>query len=204
MLRQRMRCDAPPFSPADYDFIMQRCDDRPRSKVLNELKEKYSTSQKRIYQIWRGEEKNRVAWDQPIYMPISDGCLPVVNYDPASLSNTNVIDKQNDTDFQNKYNSTILALENIRHEAGAEPNKSTDSTLEGGSKVKKTGGKKSKSKSALALLTPSSIQTQPNQASKNDANIENLDAMFENMVEKSTKILDEKKKRYPENNLPIP
>src|SRR5688572_9516595 len=24
MLRLRMRCDAPPFSPADYDFIMQR------------------------------------------------------------------------------------------------------------------------------------------------------------------------------------
>src|SRR5215471_6740307 len=99
MPRQRMRCDAPPFSPADYDFIMQRHDDRPRSKVLNELKEKYNTSQKRIYQIWRGEEKNRVAWDQPIYMP--EGT--------ASLSSTNVIDKQNDTYFQNKYNSTILA-----------------------------------------------------------------------------------------------
>ena len=23
MLRQRMRCDAPPFLPADYDHIMQ-------------------------------------------------------------------------------------------------------------------------------------------------------------------------------------
>ena len=85
MLRQRMRCDAPPFSPADYDFIMQRRDDRPRSKVLNELKEKYSTSQKRIYQIWRGEKKNRVAWDQPIHMPTaSPGGT-------ASLSNINVV-----------------------------------------------------------------------------------------------------------------
>ena len=46
---------------------MQCHNNRPRSKVLNELKEKYSISQKRIYQIWRGEEKNRVAWDQPIY-----------------------------------------------------------------------------------------------------------------------------------------
>ena len=44
MLRQRMRCDAPSFSPADYDFIMQYYDNRPRFKVLNELKEKYNTS----------------------------------------------------------------------------------------------------------------------------------------------------------------
>jgi len=65
-----MRCDVLPFLPADYNFIMQCRDDKPRSKVLNELKEKYSTSQKCIYQIWRGEEKNRVAWDQPIYMLI--------------------------------------------------------------------------------------------------------------------------------------
>ncbi len=39
MLRQRMRCDAPPFSPADYNFIMQYRDERSRSKVLYELKE---------------------------------------------------------------------------------------------------------------------------------------------------------------------
>ena len=51
MLRQCIRCNAPSFSPADYDFIIQHRDDRPRSKVLNELKEKYSTSQKHIYQI---------------------------------------------------------------------------------------------------------------------------------------------------------
>ena len=68
MLRQRIRCDAPSLSLADYDFIMQCRNDRPRSKVLNELKEKYSISQKCIYQIWKGEEKNRVAWDQPIYL----------------------------------------------------------------------------------------------------------------------------------------
>jgi hypothetical protein len=57
MLRQRIRCDAPSLSLADYDFIMQCRNDRPRSKVLNELKEKYSISQKRIYQIWRGKKK---------------------------------------------------------------------------------------------------------------------------------------------------
>jgi hypothetical protein len=70
--------------------------------------------------------------------------------------------------------------------------------------VKKTGGIKSKFKSTLALLTPSSIQTQPNQVSKNGANNVKLDALFENMVEKSTKILDEKKKCYSKNNLSIP
>ena len=102
----------------------------------------------------------------------------------------------------------IIPLENLMHDTEIEPSKSTDLASEEdailGSKVKKAGEKKSKSKFALALLTPSSIQTQPNQASKNDANNVKLDASFENMVEKSTKILDKKKKRYPENNLPIP
>ena len=71
------------------------------------------------------------------------------------------------------------------------------------SKKKKTGGKKSKSKSTLALPA-SSIETQPIQASKKDTNNVNLDASYKKMAEKSTKILDEKKKRYPENNSPIP
>ena len=60
MLRQRMRCDASPFSPADYDHIMQCAEKKPRDKVLKDLTDKYRISQKRIYQIWRGEEKNRV------------------------------------------------------------------------------------------------------------------------------------------------
>ncbi|RHZ78159.1 hypothetical protein Glove_167g26 [Diversispora epigaea] len=41
-------------------------------------KKKYKTSTKRIYQIWRGEEANRVLWDQPI--PHS--------YSPCLQSNT--------------------------------------------------------------------------------------------------------------------
>src|SRR5271154_6236066 len=79
MLRQRMRCDAPPFSPADYDHIMQCAEKKPRDKVLKDLTDKYRTSQKHIYQIWRGEEKNRVAWNQPIHMPT------------ASLSSINIV-----------------------------------------------------------------------------------------------------------------
>ena len=66
MVRRRIRSDAPLFTDLDYDFIMQRHDERPRHKVLKDLTEKYGTSSKRIYQIWRGEEINRVAWDQPL------------------------------------------------------------------------------------------------------------------------------------------
>ena len=61
MLRQRMRCDASPFSPANYDHIMQCAEKKPRDKVLKDLTDKYRISQKRIYQIWRSKEKNRVA-----------------------------------------------------------------------------------------------------------------------------------------------
>jgi hypothetical protein len=86
-----------------------------------------------------------------------------------------------------------------------EPSKSTDPALEGeailASKAKKTGGKKSKS---VQISEPSSIQIQPIQASKRDTNNVNLDASYEKMVEKSTKIIDVKKKCYPENNSPIP
>ena len=67
--------------------------------------------------------------------------------------------------------------------------------------MRKTGGKKSKFKFALALPVPS-IETQPIPASKKDTN--NMDILYEKMVEKSIKILNEKKKRYPENNLSIP
>ena len=86
MVRQRINCNAPLFSTADYDFIMQRENERPRKKVLDELMDKYNTSMKRIYQIWRGKEANRIVWNQPI-TDISNttyvgGCLPVVKYSP--------------------------------------------------------------------------------------------------------------------------
>ena len=66
MVRQRMNCNAPLFSQTDYNFIMQCKNERPRKKVLDELMAKYNTSMKRIYQIWRGEEANRIAWNQSI------------------------------------------------------------------------------------------------------------------------------------------
>ncbi len=88
-----------------------------------------------------------------------------------------------------------LGLSNIFSENHSECDIVSDS------KKKKTGGKKSKSKPMLALPAPS-IETQPIPASKKNTN--NMNALYEKMVKKSTKILDEKKKRYPENNSPIP
>ncbi|CAB5371830.1 unnamed protein product [Rhizophagus irregularis] len=47
---------------------------------------------KRIYQIWRGEEANRIAWNQPIAnisnTTYAGGCLPIVNHDPPGPSET--------------------------------------------------------------------------------------------------------------------
>ena len=80
MPRVRIRSDAPLFSREDYSYIMQCRDIKPRYKILNELMDKYKTSTKRIYQIWRGEESNRVLRDQPI---------PHF-YDDDSNRNTNV------------------------------------------------------------------------------------------------------------------
>src|SRR6266540_5943975 len=69
------------------------------------------------------------------------------------------------------------------------------------SKKKKSEGKKSKFKSTLALSAPS-IETQSIPTSKKDTN--NMNALYEKMVEKSTKIVDKKKKRYSKNNSSIP
>ena len=98
MLRRRMRCDAPSFSPTDYNFIMQCAEKKPRDEVLKDLTDKYRTSQKRIYQIWRGEEKNRVMWNQPIHMPI------------ASLSNINVVDEWTESEIQDQDVSPFAEL----------------------------------------------------------------------------------------------
>jgi hypothetical protein len=174
MLRQRMRCDAPPFSSADYDFIMQRRDERPRSKVLDELKEKFSTSQKRIYQIWRGEEKNRVAWDQPIHTPT------------ASLSNINAMGGRTELEIQGQDVSPFAELEKQIRDTKIEPSKSIDSVSKEGGKAKKIGGKKSKSKSALVELIPSPVQSQPISTSHEkivERNIKNI-ANMKNILEK--------------------
>jgi len=108
------------LSPADYKDIMQYRD--MKSKPLAQLSKKYNISNSRLYQIWRGQEFNRIQWND-------------------------VIDKQNEErqaerDFQNRFNTAFSTLENKIHDA--EISKSTDPVLEesAGSKAKKTGGKK--------------------------------------------------------------
>src|SRR3954453_22690913 len=116
------------LSPADYKDIMQYRD--MKSKPLVQLSKKYNISNSRLYQIWRGQEFNRIQWN-----------------DLAVASSMNVIDKQNEEcqakrDFQNKFNTAFTALENKIRDA--EISKSTDPVSEesAGSKAKKTGGKK--------------------------------------------------------------
>ena len=65
------------LSPADYKDIMQYRD--MKSKPLVQLSKKYNISNSRLYQIWRGQEFNRIQWN-----------------DLAVASSTNVIDKQNE------------------------------------------------------------------------------------------------------------
>ncbi|PKY33089.1 hypothetical protein RhiirB3_451737 [Rhizophagus irregularis] len=177
MLRQRMRCESPPFSPADYDHIMQCAEKKPRDKVLKDLTNKYRTSQKRIYQIWRGEEKNRVAWNQPIHMSTAGPG------GTASLSNINVVDGQIEPKIQGQDVSPFTELEKQIRDAKIEPSKSIDSVLEEGGKAKKAGGKKLKSKDGIPPLIPSPIQSQPIPTShekivernvKNIANMKNI------------------------------
>src|ERR1044072_2763604 len=133
-LRRYMRSDATKLSTADYEDIMQYRD--MKSKPLEQLRKKFHISSSRLYQIWRGQEVGRVEWN---YSTV-----------PLSYSSTNDIDKQNDTDFQNKYNSTILALENVIPVGEKNLGGSTDQDSEKGvfleSKKKKTGRKKTKSK----------------------------------------------------------
>ena len=79
----------------------------------------------------------------------------------ASLSNINVVNGRIEPKIQHLDVSPFAELEKQIHDAKIEPSKSIDSVLEEGEKAKKTGGKKSKSKSALAEITPSPVQTQP-------------------------------------------
>jgi hypothetical protein len=178
-LRRYMRSDATKLSTADYEDIMQYRD--MKSKPLEQLRKKFHISSSRLYQIWRGQKVGRVEWN---YSTV-----------PLSYSSTNDIDKQNDTDFQNKYNSTILALKNVIPDGAEKPSRSTDPVSEegviSGSKVKKTGGKKPKSKS-VRISEPSITQNQPTSTSPEGSeglNIsrEDLNAFYEKEAKRDKK-----------------
>ena len=101
-----------------------------KSKPLVQLSKKYNISNSRLYQIWRGQEFNRIQWN-----------------DLAVASSTNVIDKQNEErqaerDFQNKFDSAFTALKNKIYDTKI--SKSTNPALEedfiSDSKTKKLEG----------------------------------------------------------------
>ncbi len=77
----------------------------------------------------------------------------------TSLSNINVVGKRTESEIQGQDISSFTELKKQIHNTKIEPNKSIDSVLKEGEKVKKTRGKKSKFKSTLVELIPSSIQT---------------------------------------------
>ena len=104
----------------------------------------------------------------------------------ASLSNINVVGGRTKPEIQDQDVSPFAELEKQIRDGKIEPSKSIDSVLEEGEKAKKTGGKKSKSKSALAEITPSPVQTQPIPTSHEkivERNIKNI-ANIKNILEK--------------------
>ncbi|CAG8791065.1 8993_t:CDS:1, partial [Acaulospora morrowiae] len=44
------------LSSEDYKFIMQYQDEKPKSDVLKQLKERYPMTNNHFYKIWRGQE----------------------------------------------------------------------------------------------------------------------------------------------------
>ncbi|CAI2196737.1 4815_t:CDS:1, partial [Funneliformis geosporum] len=55
------------LSPADYKDIMQYRD--MKSKPVTQLSKKYNISNSRLYQIWRGQEFNRIQWNDLAVTP---------------------------------------------------------------------------------------------------------------------------------------
>ncbi|CAG8825840.1 12179_t:CDS:1, partial [Dentiscutata erythropus] len=98
LLNRHINSRASYLSLADYKDIMLYRD--MKSKPLAQLSKKYKISNSRLYQIWRGQEFNRIQWNGLAVTP-----------------STNVIDKQNEEhqaerDFQNKLDSASTALKN--------------------------------------------------------------------------------------------
>jgi hypothetical protein len=136
------------LSSEDYKDIMQYCD--LKSKPLAELSKKYKISNSRLYQIWRGQEFNRIQWN--------DLAVP--------QTSMNFIDKQNEErqaerEIQNKFDSAYTALENKIHDTKISKsiNPALEENIISDSKVKKTGGRKSRTKTVCASDSISSTES---------------------------------------------
>jgi hypothetical protein len=119
MVRLRLRSDAPVFSHKDYQYIMERRDEKPKYKVVHDLMKKYKTSSKRIYQIWRGEEASRVLWDQPILNPEDNDPENGSPFNTSSLdlqNRYNVIEKRTRsyTPINANRNNSLVSIQNLQ------------------------------------------------------------------------------------------
>jgi hypothetical protein len=135
------------LSPADYKDIMQYQNTKP--KPLAQLSKKYKISNSRLYQIWRGYEFNRIQWN-----------------DLAVTPSMNIMDKQNEErqaerEIQDKFDSAFTALENKIHDTkiSKSTNPASEENVISDSKVKKTGGRKSRTKTVCASDSISSTES---------------------------------------------
>ena len=87
--------------------------------------------------------------------------------------------EQTKSDIYDQNASPFTELENMIRNAKAQPS-SSEALEEGGSKAKKTGGKKSKPKSVQTQLIPVSLKS-------SDINKEKLRISYDEMVERSIK-----------------
>ncbi|GBC54077.2 hypothetical protein GLOIN_2v1886690 [Rhizophagus irregularis DAOM 181602=DAOM 197198] len=151
-----------------------------RGRIPNatqKMASKFHIGPKRVYEIWDNKERlQQGVVPEGVVISSSSG-QPVLDEN----SQTDKIE-QTESNIHGQNTSPFAELEKNIRDAKVESSKSTDSALE----------------------KRRHIQTQPIQTSKKDINNVNLDASYEKMVKKSTKIVDEKKKRYTENNSPIP
>ena len=80
------------LSPADYKDIMQYRD--MKSKPLAQLSKKYNISNSRLYQIWRGQEFNRIQWNDLAVAPSSVGIWTGHVLGRNSLEQSQTLDKK--------------------------------------------------------------------------------------------------------------
>ncbi|CAI2197488.1 5281_t:CDS:2, partial [Funneliformis geosporum] len=122
------------LSPADYKDIMQYRD--MKSKPVTQLSKKYNISNSRLYQIWRGQEFNRIQWNDLAVTP------------SMNIMNKQNEERQGEREFQDKFDSAFTALENKIHDTkiSKSTNPASEEDVISDSKVKKAGGRKSRTK----------------------------------------------------------
>jgi hypothetical protein len=120
-----------------------------KPKPLAQLSKKYKISNSRLYQIWRGYESNRIQWNDLTVIP-----------------SMNIMDKQNEErqaerEIQDKFDSAFTALENKIHDTkiSKSTNPASEEDVISDSKVKKTGGRKSRTKTVCASDSISSTES---------------------------------------------